>query len=183
MARRRYSNRGRSNANRRRLFWARRSNLSTFSASNYAGIYDLLGPFQTAYDADLFGFTVTRIIGHYQYWAAPQATTTTFNVSTGIRIDDQSEIEGSDASWRLGKLPVNDPHVDWMWSRNNLGFHPSESEEPASVSPLTRVELDLRSQRRLDELGQSLYMFMGINDAPVDDIFVWWDFHVLCKRP
>lgn len=182
MARRRNSVPRRS-APRRRLFWARRSGLATFTSTNYAGIYDLLGPFQEEYGADLFGFTVTRILGTVQHWAAPETTSTTYNLSTGIRVDDQSEIEGSAASDRLQRLPVNDPHTDWMWARNNLGFHAGETMEPATLAYYNRFTLDLRSQRRLDELGQSLYWFAGINAAPVDDISMWYDFHVLCKRP
>lgn len=182
MARRRNSYR-RSSAPKRRLFWARRAGLITFSPANYAGIYDLLGDFQEEYGADLFGFTVTRILGNYTFWAAPESTTTTFNLSTGIRVDDESEISGSTAGWRASKVPIQDPHVDWMWARNNLGFHPSESEEAASIAPLNRVNLDLRSQRRLDELGQSLYLFAGLNAEPVDSVYAWYDFHVLCKRP
>ena len=54
------------------------------------------------------------------------------------------------------RLPINDPHVDWMYARNNLGItHGTDSAE-IDVAQGNRVELDLRSQRRLDELGQSL---------------------------
>lgn len=185
MARRRTSNRGRSGTNRRRLFWARRTALSAFTAADRAASYNLLADFETAYGADLFGFTVTRIIGHYTYWTTSNTgVATTYNVSTGIRVDDESEIDGSTEAEQIARLPVNDPFTDWMFARNNIGVTTTTGDPAQGFQlALNRVDLDLRSQRRLDELGQSLYWFVGLNASPGSDVNVWWDFHILCKRP
>ena len=56
MARRRYTNRGRSSGGtRRRLFWARRRVNLTYTDAERAYPTDMLSEFQAAYDADLFG--------------------------------------------------------------------------------------------------------------------------------
>lgn len=183
MARRRNSNRGRS-APRRRMFWARRAELSTLNADGYAFSHDLLQDFQDAYSADLFGFTVTRVVGHFTWWASAQTVATTFNLSMGLRVDDSNQVQSVPADQRVGTLPIRDPFVDWMWVRNNGGATVGETDAPALQMANNRVELDLRSQRRLDELGQSLYLFHGLN-TPIEgeDIFLWYDLHILCKRP
>ena len=38
-------------------------------------------------------------------------------------------------------------------------------------------------QRRLDELGQSLYLFSGVHASPPNNVQAGIDVHVLCKRP
>lgn len=188
MARRRTSNGRRSNANRRRLFWARRTELNQFQAADLAQSNNLLEDFEGAYGADLFGFTITRIVGFYTWWAPnTTATSTTFTVSAGIRVDDESEIAGSTDTEQVARLPINDQFVDWMYARNNLGATQSTSAPTGPDVPFqisrNMVELDLRSQRRLDELGQSLFFFHGLNASPGDDVFFWYDLNILCKRP
>ena len=187
MARSRYSNR-RGSAPRRRLFWARRAGLVTLTEANLASQQSLLATFQEAYDADLFGFTVTRIIGHYTHWTSDATdVSTTYNLSVGIRVDETSDTQGIDDTQQSDRLPINDPHVDWMYARNNLGItygtSASATTDQTAIQANNRVELDLRAQRRLDELGQSLYLVGGLNSYPGEDVYVWYDFHVLCKRP
>ena len=183
MARRRTSNYRRS-APCRRMFWARRAGLVTLTEDNVASQQSLLADFQAEYDADLFGFTVTRIVGHYTHWTSgSELVSTSYNLSVGIRVDESVDTENVTDERQSARLPINDPHVDWMYARNNLGItHGTDSAE-IDIAQGNRVELDLRSQRRLDELGQSLYLVGGLNSYPGDDVYVWYDMHVLCKRP
>ncbi len=179
-------NRGRrSTAPRRRLFWARRQSLLQFTETNQATPQNLLGPFQEAYGADLFGFTVTRIVGHYTWWTADdQTTATTYNFSVGIRTDEQEQAAGDTDTRQQQQIPANSPHDDWMYVRNNLGIASGTgAPEEVEQSALNRIELDLKSQRRLDELGQSLYIYAGLNDYPGVDVWAWYDLNILCKRP
>ena len=160
----------------------------TLTEAKSASQQSLLATFQEAYDADLFGFTVTRIIGHYTYWTSDATdVSTTYNLSVGIRVDETSDTQGIDDTQQSDRLPINDPHVDWMYARNNLGITygttASATTDQTAIAANNRVELDLRAQRRMDELGQSLYLVGGLNDYPGEDVYVWYDFHVLCKRP
>ena len=149
MASRRSYNRSR--APRRRMFWARRAGIITLTTDNLASQQSLLADFQTEYGADLFGFTVTRIVGHYTYWTADAPTlSTTYNLSVGIRVDESSDTQGIDDVQQGDRIPVNDPHVDWMYARNNLGTTTeSTTVSTAEQAALNRVELDLKAQRRM----------------------------------
>lgn len=184
MARRRNTNARRSGGqSRRRLFWARRNGLISFPEGNLGSQQDLLSTFQAAYDADLFGFTVTRVVGHYTWWVSEaQAVSTTFNLSVGIRIDEQVDTTGITDERQQNRLPANDPFADWMYVRNNLGVAGGTTSENAPYR--NTVELDLRSQRRLDELGQSLFLFAGhAGSYAGSDTHFWYDLNILCKRP
>jgi hypothetical protein len=183
MARRRNTNSRRSSGPRRRLFWARSTDVAQYSEGSPARWSNLLGQFNADYGADLFGFTVTRIVGHYSWFAADsQDVSTAYRLPVGIRVDEQSESIAGNA--RLDKLPINDPNADWMYVRNNYGITDSvQTHSSTRENAENRVELDLRSQRRLDELGQSLYLYHGM--VPFTDVTVTfhWDLNILCKRP
>jgi hypothetical protein len=158
--------------------------------SNRAQPIDLLYGFQQAYGADLFGFTVTRIVGHVTHWGAGgPSTQLAYTYSAGIRVDDQNQWTPSDTDARqLALTPYHDPYSDWMWTRNSVGAAPTGSASAAAINDQqahNRVELDLRSQRRLDELGQSLFYIHGIlEELPTaESMVVFTDINVLCKRP
>lgn len=180
----------RRTAPKRRLFWARTHGLQDLTTADSASTGDLLNDFQTQYGADLFGFTVTRIRGHISVQVAGQPDVSSpYNLSYGIRVDDESEITGGTDANQQDRLPANDPFADWMYIRNLWAIAPgSTSVEPSPTTQLfqNRVEIDIRSQRRLDELGQSLFQYVGV-DGGVPDGFeavnFYWDLHILCKRP
>ena len=185
MASRRHSNARRS-APRRRLFWARQTGLRNLTPNNQATHLDLLYDFQQIYGADLFGITVTRIVGHYTYYSTENAAvSTTYNFSVGIRVDGQShwtsDVPDED---QVEQIPINNPLEDWMYVRNNLGIVGGAGDDTeVAQAAANRVEVDLRAQRRVDEVGQTLMLFAGTANPLDDSIYCWFDLNILCKRP
>lgn len=187
MARRRTSYR-RGSAPRRRMFWARAHNLATLSESNYAQTLNLMSPYQESAASDVEGVTVTRIRGHYTWFASGQAVSQTFNLGLGIIVQDQSVAGQLDTESEQQATAPWDQYGqfrDWMYVRNNLGVTPTSEIGATSPEELStnRVELDLKSQRRFDEVNESLYLYVGLNDYPGENVYFWYDLHVLLKRP
>lgn len=182
---------------RRRMFWARETGFASFNANNLAGVSNLLQRFEGEYGADLFGFTVTRIRGHMSHFMDSTLTEpvqTTEWITRGIMVESESDIATMDDQAVFQNTPYTSPHDDWMWARNQVGVTPPsqvgtglEARQQTFAQQLAenRFEFDLKSQRRLDELGQSLYLFAGFGETPSDgsECFFEWDLHILCKRP
>lgn len=166
------------------MFWVRFTNSFTASSGNDAEIVNLLSDFQTEYGADLFGFTVTRIVGNFKTRASGGTVPDTVRVSSGIRVEDQQAIANTNTDTEQGELsPFFDPYTDWMWARNEYHVN-SAASEAAVVLNTSRVDIDLRSQRRLDELGQSLYLFNQFDrGTTVTSISYQYNLNMLMKRP
>lgn len=186
MARRRTSYR-RGSAPRRRMFWARAHNLATLSETNQAQVFNLLSPYQASANTDVEGVTVTRIRGHYTWWSAAQAINTSFNLGVGIIVQDQSVYAQLDTDPEQQATAPWDEHGqfrDWMYVRNNLGItDPASGEDQSATIAANRVELDLKSQRRFDEVNESLYAYAGLPEFPGENVYFWYDLHILLKRP
>ena len=142
----------------------------------------MLSEFQAAYDADLFRFTITRVIGTVVVWTEESDVETSRWFSLGFRVADSATVAEADTDTeQLNLTPNNNPHADWMYARNQpIWFSPSATG--LSRQPL-QFEIDNRSQRRLDELGQSLYAFSGVHQSPPNNVQAAMDLHVLCKSP
>lgn len=190
MASRRSVRRG--SGTRRRMFWARELIDETVSFTDRAQIVDLLLRFSTEYGADLFGFTVTRIVGNLTYWqdSADPDGGEPQGVSVGIRVEDRASVQAIDTSAeRLTTIPASDPFSDWMYVTNRYynGFAGGTIGSVQSlISTENRWEIDLKAQRRLDELGQSLYLYLGqigTPEATSSALRIMGDINVLCKRP
>lgn len=175
-------------APKRRLFWVRkRSYKYPGDGAGNAFRTNLLDQFEEEYGAQLFGFTVTRIRGHLSVWVNssedfPAGTPVTY--SAGIRVVDDASIEEDDTdAEHVPLLPMQDHHADWMWLTRETCFTPPDlisSNQPVLAH---RHEIDVKAQRRIDELGQGLYALSGnsgIDEAPLSyDL----DLSILMKRP
>lgn len=172
------------------MFWARRVNLVSFTDDNLAAYGNLLSDFNSAYGANLFGFTVTRIRGHFTWWAADSTdVSTSYNLSVGIRPDERvdaaatTQIADTDAEQVL-KTPFEDPYSDWMYVRNCLGITDSvQTHSSTREAAENTVEVDIKAQRKFSELSENLYIAAGINTHPGSDVFLRYDLHVLLKQP
>ena len=111
MARRRYSNRGRSGGqSRRRLFWGSAAGQPRAHDTERAYPTDLLSEFQAAYDADLFGFTVTRVLGTVCLWTEESDVETSRWWSGGIRVADSAGVNEADTDpEQLNLTPLTTP--------------------------------------------------------------------------
>lgn len=171
---------------KRNMFWARRTELITMEEGNLSTTHSLLANFNTVYGANLFGFTVTRIRGHYTWWTPDsQDVSTSFNLSFGIRTDETADFEvANEDGEQTARTPFEDPYADWMYVRNSLGItdsvqtHSSTREAAENI-----VELDIKSQRKLSELGERLYLMAGTNTAAAGTVYCRYDLHVLLKQP
>lgn len=177
-----------NNKPKRNLFWARTSHNFAVTPNNRAQPVDLLYDFQQRYDADLIGFTVTRIVGHLTHWSQGNGPGA-YTYSAGIRVDDNSQWDTGDTdAYQLRQIPWHNPYSDWMWVRNSEGYQVANTATPGEVITQmhhNRFELDLRSQRRLSELSTSLYLMHGVPEE-LDtgaSIYAYCDLNVLCKQP
>lgn len=171
MARSRYSRqRGRRSAPRRKFIWAEsHGQLTTGSEEeqpDYQTQVNLLAEFQEEYGAQIIGATVVRIRG----WIAPRPiadlTDQAAFWSAGALIDDdysQSLVAADRATQQMS--PFNAPNADWlMWQ---CGFVPASVEgvQPDVTSmPGSPYQVDNKSSRKLEELGQGLYLHVGTED-------------------
>lgn len=184
MARNRRSSRRSSNP-RRRLFWAQFSSVLTAGPTTAPvpmAPQNLLETFEDDYGADLFGFTVTRIRGLIRFAYDQTTVVERHDVSFGIRIAAQSSVENADEELeQLNLSPAGDPHSDWMWVYNDTHYTHLDGSPQYAEYP---VEVDIRAQRRLDELGQSLFMFGAFANADLESfVNMTLNLRVLCKRP
>lgn len=175
----------RSSAPRRRMFWANANEL--FSAGPSAAPvssepYDLLANFREDYGADLFGFTVTRIRGLLRFAYDQTTVVERHDASFGIRVanDNLPDVVNDEAE-RLLIAPTGDPHADWMWLYNDS--HYTNVAATGSYAQY-EVPIDIKAQRRLDELGQSLFFLGAFGGADFEAfVNVTVALRVLCKRP
>ena len=95
--------------------------------------------------------------------------------------DSATVAEADTDTEQLNLTPNNNPHADWMYARNQpIWFSPSATG--LSRQPL-QFEIDNRSQRRLDELGQSSTPSPAFTSHLPNNVQAAMDLHVLCKRP
>lgn len=102
---------------------------------------NLLGNFETTYGAQLIGCTAVRIRGVIKY---DHAGAGDVSAVTAIRVVDDQEV----ATLTGARGPLLDLYADWMMF------------EPTIRSGLTEDEhvFDVQSSRKIEELGQGLYV-------------------------
>lgn len=151
--RRRY----RAGAARRKLIWARSLGLDFGTPIPAAGTaVDLLANFRTDGGSSL-GATVTRVrIDLDLVWTIDAATAIPFNqLAVGVIVDqlqaDQTEVP----------RPGVEEHADWMlWRRAGAVPDFSALTGTAGATINTHHSFDVRSQRKVEELGQTLWMVL-----------------------
>lgn len=172
---------------RRRMFWAATTQVQTISAGTTAPVaidpVNLLEQFEADYGADLFGFTITRIRGLIRVAYDQTEVVERHDVSFGIRVSTDNAIQvGESNAERVLLSPSGDPHADWMWVHNDT--HYTSLNANGETYAQYPIEIDIKAQRRLDELGQGLYL---LGATAVADFSTFANYtiglRVLCKRP
>lgn len=150
--RRRYS----AGTARRKLIWARSTSLDAAPAPAAGVAHDLLAQFRTDGGSSL-GATVTRVrIDYTLVWTLDAATAIPFNqLAVGVIVDqlqlDQTEVP----------RPGDEEHADWMyWRRHTAVPEFSALTGTAGVTVTGSWSVDVRSQRKVEELGQTLWFVM-----------------------
>jgi len=135
----------RGSGQRRKMVWAR-SQTTGVTVPTVDGIQlNLLSNFETEYGANLIGATVVRIRGAVVL--APQVAGNSSAIFA-VRVSN-------DADATAGGGPFDSPYADWM------AFEPfvtvdSGTLDPTGDSPLTGRLIDVRAQRKLEEINEQL---------------------------
>ena len=132
----------------RRLVWVRQSFILNPVDQTNGAAKDLLETFRTAaeYGAQPMGTTITRVRGQL---LLSEITAVAANdaFTWGLIVEDRSST--------LAQLPLPDDqeHVDWLAWQPCAAFG-----ESGRAGSWVRYEIDVKSQRRLDEIGQTLWL-------------------------
>lgn len=185
-----YNRRPRRALPKRNMFWARSFGTVALGSDNTATQAGLLNSFNEEFGASLFGFTVTRIRGYWTHYTPDvEEPSTTYHMSLGIRTDERIDAGQADTDpEQLQRSPFEDPYSDWMYARNSVGIRPSPGDLTSTGVQLglNKEQVDIKSQRKLSELGESLYMVAEHNLEPElaeVGVVLIWDFHILLKQP
>jgi len=166
-----------SRGTRRKFIWARHD-VANQSTNQIFGS-DLLSQFETLYGAQLIGCTVVRIRG--TMWATSEGGVGTTNTARiGVRVESGTGLDLS-VALPVASGPFTDDSADWMlWEpfTNTIG--------PSGQYPHTLIgrTIDVRSSRKIDELGMRLIGVFGPNPAaPTIEWSYGWDLSIGVKLP
>lgn len=155
---------------RRKLVWARQGQSpSTTLAFGTAVLIPLLTGFQLAYGADPIGATVRRIRGNISMRTG--SASFSLQATVGIGVFPQ-------ASTSASVSPAGSPHLDWMFYRQFF-------VEPVVTGEFGQVmmyDIDVRSQRKMEELGEDLIMVIQ-NTHPSSNLAYAYHTSVLLALP
>lgn len=161
--------------------WARSFNGGTSISSSVSpafsapGTFNLLQTFETNYGANLIGITIMRIRGQY---AILGANTDTVSVRAGIRVGDGADFTTVSADEDLFNPATNGgAFADWM-SFETMGSTPGFVSQDAQYRMV-----DVRSMRKIDELGQQLGLQVS-GRSDLAEAFTWaYDLSILVALP
>jgi len=193
--RRSSSRRALSRAPRRKLIWARHSDGLVIPVDDPAGTQNryILGHFEDIYDADLIGCTIMRIRGVISAGLVGDSDTQQgyAAIRCGIRVTDHADQDQTD--YANDAMYESQAYADWMafepFMLDALGdIESGEIAEATAGSEIRRV--DVRSKRKLQELGETLELVVGrpatdSADPPFNTmaVRVRWDLSVLVALP
>jgi len=144
---------------RRKLVWADSQGDTTVAVGNFLSV-DALGEFSGMPGASTVGATVVRI--HSRLWVTSSVTNGD-GISWSFIVDQVDEVEdgpGIPTSTAHVLSPTFSPNADWMiYTKWNA--HPAYSFQGA----VNNLELDIRSKRKIPELGDTLLMVVENIDA------------------
>lgn len=157
---------------RRKLIWARMTPAISVLANVGAGSefnesQDLLQTFRTqaGITAGPVGLTVMRM--RFAINAQVPLGTVNFRQGVlGVRVMDTTEALAAEVD-ATPYSPTNDPHADWMC------FEPFGPKDLEGTTGVIDHHVDVRSMRKLDELGQTLVAIVSSvppNAGPVGTI-------------
>jgi hypothetical protein len=155
-------------ANRRKLEWADFSLDSTTGVGNVTWV-DLLAQFNVLPGASSAGATVART---HIYVAITTAVVNGDGISFLLRVDDINETAaGPGVPVVTAHIPsgTETPHADWMLF-DQRDAHPGYS----FTGPNNLLVFDIRSKRRLKEMGDTLLFGLENRDATAT---VGWHIH------
>lgn len=144
----------------------------------------LLDAFETAYGANLIGCTIMAVRG-YMACPSPSNALEDVHVRAGLKItDDATAPPATTQSLFNAVANTGGAHDDWF------GFFPMYAPLSATNvaggiegGGLQAVRVDVRSRRRLSELGQALVLDVSARSTAGADIAFTADLSVLVALP
>ncbi len=143
----------------RKLEWADFQTDDSVSVGNFVS-YDVLSQFKGVTGASVTGVTIARI--HCAFWVT-SAVTEGDGISTSFIVDQVDETQaapGVATSTAHVLSPTFSPNADWMLYRK-WNAHPAYSMNGA----VNNLEMDIKSKRRLHEIGDTLLFIVENIDA------------------
>lgn len=163
---------------RRKLIWARDEDTALSPVPATGQAHDLLAQFRTDGGSTL-GCTVTRVrVDLRLEWLGLSRSSA---LTLGVIVDQlQSSVLEPPA-------PGEEPHADWMYWRRVPQIPEFsaalQTGDPALTVLHTSLVLDVRSQRKMEELGQTVYICFDPTLAGAGTLGVSWGSSVLLKLP
>lgn len=168
--RRSTTRRSSSRSPQRKLVWARQAQSPSASIpANTNVIIPLLQGFQLQYGADLIGATIRRIRGWHGFRGAVAGNSIRASIGIGVFPENSSA---------ANIAPAANRHLDWMYFADVFA-EPVVATEFATINMWER---DVRSQRRMEELGDALLMVI-VNTHPTDNLAYTYSSSVLLALP
>lgn len=139
----------RTRAPRRKFVWDRTNGIIAGPATGV----DLLAPFRSQPGATHLGATVMRVRG---YIIPSEALTSTAGAGiVGMRVDTWNE-----DPLEISNQPVLQPDADWMfWGPWNVGTRATPFMETSWNHAASIWAVDVKSNRKLEELNETLWLF------------------------
>ena len=158
---------------RRKMVWAR----AFVAVNNTAGtVQDLLLSMRNELGLlkTLPGMTITRVVGTHDLRV--------------VSVDDAFTrwiwglvVAPIEAPPSITNHPQNAPGMDWMFVRQEVVVQVADAGTPVVKRVASHYDLDLKAQRKLGEMGQTLFY---VGDNPDGDNFdVHFNFNILLKLP
>lgn len=152
---------------RRKRVWAREFNsIPSGSGAPITGALDVLSDFRDLMGADTVGTTVAAVKGRI--------------LATGGSATSVGDPPGFIVGLRVGSTlsppqdgPRGEPGADWMYV--DTVFSPFVDSNPNRI--------DAGAQRKVDEIGRTLYLCYDRRDATGDEVFLHYDISVLLLLP
>ena len=120
----------------------------------------MLQDYEQVLGADAAGTTITRIRGRIAWAYFPETSLQEpLIASWGIRVDE-SQVTNLTDTQQVERLQQH--YADWLMYEQRYVWPSVEGEGLVSPNLIHEDVVDIRSQRRLDELQQSLYFVAGV---------------------
>lgn len=158
MAHRRYYRTARRRGGPRRKFiWARKAGRGIINAPDTEppGLnLDCLDDFKAAYGADLLGATLVRVRGQILVHIPDQAAMQAGLVVVGMR----TYTESPDGDVVDEETPLDQPYGDWLMYQPSIIWKGRQLVDPTNCYAVHRYDVDIKSSRRFEELGDGLLL-------------------------
>jgi hypothetical protein len=139
---------------------------------------DLLGGFGAAMGSNEPGMTLARVVGSF-YLTYEAGSLAGGSSEVGIGLLSSSDLINA------GIGPMSNEYVDWFYHQQHHLYTPSVGGELSEGGGNHRWDIDLRSMRKLDEIGDSLWLVTqtwGTGSVTVVPI-VNWSLNMLMLLP